>query len=442
MHRTKTTRIKYAIRFKKLPKADWDHSLPVELLEVIFDEALREFTESGTPMTARRRSVQPLLRRLSRVCQTWYYVLTPMLYREIYLSSSNALAAFARAVTKYPDLQPLVHSFQFGSTMYKSARIDISQPDVWNIKRIYRACPNIDSLTVQRSLDIGGIRLGEERIYTTCADGFDPGRLARLTRLEAELLHGMPCNSYLVYSSDLILPALQELVLDVQKGAKSLPNRTQHNMSWPQMPQLTRLCIKNWYVAHGCFMFPAHSDKLRVIELLGGNYWNVYSFFDQDLRKFSKTLESLTITAIEVGSYHSYCVDLRYLTALTELCIPLVTYRRWNSVWYPPTLRRLILAGSPENNFKEENIHLLEEVEAKLSDLLQLRLRSCTLPNLKLVRLMVESVWLWGLSPFLKFKIALEAAKKGNVELIFGFLPGDENTVKGKVKKKLYKDFL
>ncbi|KAL5522723.1 hypothetical protein ACEPAG_8741 [Sanghuangporus baumii] len=442
MHRTKTTRMKYALRFKKLPKADWDHSLPVELLEVIFDEALGEFTEGGTPMTDRRRIVQPLLRRLSRVCQTWYYVLTPMLYHEIYLSSSNALAALARAVTKYPDLQPLVHSFQFGSTMYRSARIDISQSDVWHIKRIYNACPNIDSLTVQRSLNIGGIRLGEDRIYTTCADGFDSGRLARLTHLEVELPHGMPCNDYLVYSSDLILPALQELVLDVQKGVKSPPNRAQHSMSWPQMPQLTRLCIKNWYIAHGCFTFPEHSDKLRVVELLGGNYWNVSSFFDQDLRKISKTLESLTITAIEVGSYHSFHVDLRCLTALTELCIPLVTYQRWDLVWYPPTLRRFILTGNPEKDFKEEDILLLEEVEAKLGDLLQLRLRSCTLPNLKLVRLMVKSIWMWELSPLVKFKAALEAAKKGNVQVAFGFLPGDENTMKGKVMKKLYKDFL
>ncbi|KAL5523004.1 hypothetical protein ACEPAF_1271 [Sanghuangporus sanghuang] len=424
------------MRFKKLPVADWDYSLPVEILEIIFEIALKtvHLGDVVSIMKDRNRTIQPLLRKWARVCRGWYVVVTPMIYCEAYMSSPRALAAFARAVTKYPYLRPLVHSFHYYGSMFESGMIEMSQVEVWNVNRVYRACTNLNAFTARRPLAM--FPSVDSEVLSNI--GLDSARLIELTRLEIVLPDGVPCDTRLIFSSDLILPALQELTLDVQ-GTEVLPDEAhkrvlpwaflKERMEWPCMPQLTRLCIKNWHAVHGHFNLPQHSNRIRILELLGGDYSTIEQLFGLVLMDYRHTLECVIITAFRVNDpgFYSDRVNLSPYTSIVELCIPLTAIRATRTYSLPCRLEKLILAGCPEKNYEETDEAILQRVEKGLDYALLHKTSYGYLWRLKEIHLMVRSPLLQQPNPAITFGEVKWKARLKGVTFKIGLLRGRES---------------
>ncbi|KAL5498985.1 hypothetical protein ACEPAH_1503 [Sanghuangporus vaninii] len=424
------------MRFKKLPVADWDHSLPVEILEIIFEIAVKTvyLGDVVSIMKDRIRTIQPLLRKWARVCRCWYFVVTPMLYCEAYMSSPRALAAFARAVTKYPYLRPLVHSFHYYGSMFESGMIEMSQVEVWNVNRVYRACTNLNAFTARRPLAM--FPSVDSEVLSII--GLDSARLIELTRLEIVLPDGMPCDTRLIFSSDLILPALQELTLDVQ-GTEVLPDEAhksvlpwaflKERMKWPCMPQLTRLCVKNWHAIHGHFNLPQHSKRIRILELLGGDYSTIEQLFGQVLMDYRHTLECVIITAFRVNDpgFYSDRINLSPYTSIVELCIPLTAIIATRTYSLPCRLEKLILAGCPEKNYEETDEAILQRVEKGVDYALLHKTSYGYLFRLKEIHLMVQSPLLQQPNPAITFGEVKRKARLKGVTFKIGLLRGRES---------------
>ncbi|EJC99285.1 uncharacterized protein FOMMEDRAFT_148797 [Fomitiporia mediterranea MF3/22] len=423
LKRSRTTRLLDTLHIKKLPKGDWDHSLPVEILEEIFALAMEDYNRVRTRIAYRRSSLQPLLRNLACVCQVWYSMITPILYNEIYISSPNALASLARAVTKHPHLQPLVNSFHYSSTIFKSASIEDSPADSWNTKRIYRACPNLNALVLSRPLS--GFPDTDDGAMKTF--GLTIAIIEKLTRLEIDLPDGIPCDGKLIFSVDLTFPALQELALNIQpfeleperKYAYSPP---QHLMEWPNMPKLVRLRITNWHVKHSCFCFPPSSKNLRIIELLGGNYSSIRHFFEKQLEAFTFDLESLTITAMDVacedrlmGTHR--CLFLNTFYSMSELCIPFRTFGELSYFAFPDNLQALVIAASPDEEFNIGDLGVFHKFEENLLKYLEQKRAGQILKHLKVVRVAMRSLWMFWLEATFRSERISKTAEAAGIHL-------------------------
>lgn len=434
MKQSRTSRLFNAIRLRKAPKGDWEHSLPVEILEDIFERAMQEYESSPTRIAYRRLVLQPMLRCLAGVCKTWYALATPLLYQEIYISSPRALAVLARAVTKHDDLPPLVRSFQYSSMLFKSGAIEYSEADLWNLKRIYRVCTNLHAVAVERPCH--GFPLTEDPLVMSTY-GLDSVTIEKLTRLEVELPDGMPCDSTLLFSPNLVLPALQELILqmplvmedkvinffDRRLTTTTTIESARHRMTWPKMPKLMRLTIHNWYTKHQCLSIPQDCPKLRTIELFGGDYtaesrrsWHLLTC------PFPLSLESITVTARVMAN--GDINNLMFHQSLTELCIPMRSFIHSVPIGFPDNLQTLVIASSPERDFEEFDPALLQKVAARLGGVLELKLVGRTLPELKIVRVVCESVFMWRMGFAINFDKAISLAESAGVILTFGTTEG------------------
>ncbi|KAL5522735.1 hypothetical protein ACEPAG_8753 [Sanghuangporus baumii] len=364
------------MRFKKLPVADWDHSLPVEILEIIFEIALKtvHLGDAEFIMKNRKRTTQPLLRKWARFCRGWYFVVTPMLYREAYVSSPRALAAFARAVTKYPYLRPLVYSFHNYGSMLESGRRPLAM------------LPSVDSEILSMI-------------------GLDSARLLELTCLEIVLPDGMPCDTRLIFFVRLnsSCSAGADLRRTVQ-GTEVLPDEAhkiirswaflKERMEWPRMPQLTRLCIKNWRAIHGHFNLPRHSNRIRILELLGGDYSTIEQLFGLVLRDYKHTLD--------------------LYTSIVELYIPLTTIAATRKYSFPCGLEMLILAGCPEKNYEETDKAISQKVENNVDYALLHKTSYEYMYRLKEIHLLVRSPILQQPKPAITFgEVKWKARLKG-----------------------------
>ncbi|KAL5481056.1 hypothetical protein ACEPAI_9997 [Sanghuangporus weigelae] len=155
MNHFKKVREQHKTRLQQPSQSNWNCRFPIQITKEIFKHFMTTFVveqylrKQEIPMKGRMDRAQPFFRNLASSCYELYQVATPILYEEIYLSSSDALASLAKAVTKYPHLQPMVHYLHYSNSMFRYGQVKISQLDACNIERIHLACGNLISLTVQ-----------------------------------------------------------------------------------------------------------------------------------------------------------------------------------------------------------------------------------------------------------------------------------------------------
>ncbi|KAL5523003.1 hypothetical protein ACEPAF_1270 [Sanghuangporus sanghuang] len=398
-----------------------DHYSIQRLPSIIFLEILL-LSNNHTSITDRRTSVQPHLCSLALVCKTWCLVVTPMLYKEVYLSSSAALSSFTAAVTRYWCLRPIVKTFQYYGIWFKSGRVEMSPTEIQNLEQVYRLCTNLSYRSIKRppSKTLCCDRAALNAINLSALD------VKKLTSLEVQLPEGMPCVSKLIFSGSMSLPSLRELILDVQHREWNRRTGKEHKLEWPYMPRLTRLCIKNWFVAHRRFNLPMLSDELRIVEFLGGSYLNVDDLFRTELRRYANTLESITVTAADIGDIFYHEVLLDDFISLTEICVPVFTFGVTTRFRFPGSLQRFIISGSPETAFKEPWRYCMEPFERRLTEFLEEECSAEYLSHLKHVRVMLDSPWMTYLQPIIKFSRAIKAARERGIKLDFGLIRNEE----------------
>ena len=379
------------------------------LLEILM------MSNAHTSIMDRRTSVQPHLSTLVLVCKTWCFFVLPMLHREVYLSSPTALESFASVLKTYSCLRKEVRYFQYYGMWFKSGRVEMSPSEIRNLEQVYSLCTNLSSYSIQRPLD-----------KPLCCDGLpvkavnlNASNLKKLTRLEIGLSEDMPCKSILVFSERLVLPALQELIVDVQRREWDAEPGKERTLEWPIMPRLAKLCIRNWHVSRHHFSLPLRSGNLRIVELLGGSYMNVDDLFGSELRRYAKTLESITITAADVGDVSHHEVDLEDFASLTEICVPIYPFAITTKFRFPRSLRCLVVSGSPETAFQEPWRYTMEFLERNLTEFLECD--AGNLVQLESVRVMLDSPWMTYLQPIINFARAIKLAKARGVKLEFGF---------------------
>ncbi|KAL5481057.1 hypothetical protein ACEPAI_9998 [Sanghuangporus weigelae] len=397
-----------------------DHYSVPRLPSIIILEILL-FSNNHTSITDRRTSVQPHLCSLALVCKTWCLVVTPMLYKEVYLSSSAALSSFTTAVTRYWCLRPIVKTFQYYGIWFKSGRIEMSPTEIQNLQQVYRLCTNLSYRSIQRP---PGKALCCDRAALNAVK-FSALDAKKLSSLEVQLPEGMPYDSKLIFSGSMSLPSLRELILDVQHREWNRRIGEEHNLEWPYMPRLTRLCIKNWFVSHRRFNLPKLSDELRIIEFLGGSYLNVDDLFGNELRRYASTLESITVTAADIGDIFYHEVILEDFMSLTEICVPVFTFGVTTKFRFPRSLQRLIISGSPETAFREPWRFCMEPFERRLTEFLE-ECGTENLSHLEHVRVMLESPWMTYLQPIIGFSRAIKTARKRGIKLEFGLIRNEE----------------
>ncbi|KAL5498984.1 hypothetical protein ACEPAH_1502 [Sanghuangporus vaninii] len=429
MNHIKKVRERHKTRLQEPSQGKWNCRFPIQITQEIFKHFLttfiveRYFRKQEIPMKGRINRAQPFFRNLAGSCYELYQVATPILYEEIYLSSSDALASLAKAVTKYPHLQPMVRYLHYSNSMFRYGQIKVSHLDACNIERIHLVCGNLISLSVQRPHDIP---YSEEEIIRPT--GLGAIGLENLTHLEIDLPRGMPFCTEPILSSGLKFPALRDLIVNVGH-CKTSPEHVdthdvrEHLMQWPQMPALARLCIKNLHVMDGCFSFPEHSNNIHVIELLGGDYSSVKTFFYRDIWRYAHSLESLVITATDVAADEHLPFKLRHFSGLTEVCVPLLAFARWYKCKMPCDIRRFVVSGDPAKKFVENDERLLQVVNERLTRFLELAGRGGDYYDLEYVRLIIASQW--SLRGNL-FADARRAADRAFVELKFGYCIPEE----------------
>ncbi|KAL5522739.1 hypothetical protein ACEPAG_8757 [Sanghuangporus baumii] len=227
----------------------------------------------------------------------------------------------------------------------------------------------------------------------------------KLTSLEITLPNGLPCGDKLIFSSQICLPALQELIVNAFEDE--------------------RFASKHCKTSQQCFSFPSYSNKLRVIELLDGDYGGVVDFFRRDILRYEDTLERLTITARDIGGSKFDDVTLEEFTHLTELCIPLSAFAKWDTIRLQlpsSALRRLIMTG-----FHEHRRNIMVSAEKNLFDLLLWKSSGAAVENLEYIYAEFESPWMYGLLPEASFQRLVDQAADTGVDMQLGSIESSEN---------------
>ncbi|KAI5119150.1 hypothetical protein M0805_005229 [Coniferiporia weirii] len=361
----------------KKTDAVWERSLPVEILERIFDQIIDEREACPARLIFTRETLQPTLRSLALVCHVWHDVVSGHLYKEIYISSTKALASLANALTKYPHLPPLVEQFYFSSKIYASgdALNVYTALDAWHANRIYKLCPNLSALFNTRPWK-KPLPADDDLAFNALK--FDRSRIESLTHLELSLPNKALFGGRMAFSSSITFPALQVLFVgDSWRSYECEDESVGNSPQWFKMPQLRRLCLVRCKVKYRQKLtFPEHSPLLHTLELIDGDYSKVPNMFDpytSPLLPFAKSLETLTITARGIGkdspffgvprgllgnfaraerAVHKWSCD--FLENLSELCVPFHNYAAQDEVEYPDSLKHLILVSSLEKAFKED----------------------------------------------------------------------------------------
>ncbi|KAL5481058.1 hypothetical protein ACEPAI_9999 [Sanghuangporus weigelae] len=406
--------------FRRRKENGWELSLPLEILLKIFALAMEKTKYGRGSSSLLDREPIKQLRSLALVCQAWYLIATPMLFNDVIVWSPTRLASFANAIAKHPRLRPLVHSIRYESLLH----MGMSRSETENLKLVHRLCTNLSRLYFRRPSD-GSLCCDRQVIDTI---GLDASRIVKLTSLEITLPEGLPCGDKLIFSSQLCLPALQEFIVDVF-GAECMFDSSpsmKHEIGWPRMPHLSRFCIKHCKTTQQCFSFPSHSNKLRVIELLDGDYGDVVDFFRRDILRYKDTLERLTITACDIGGSKFDDVTLEEFIHLTELCIPLSTFAKWDNIGLrlpSSALRRLVITG-----LHEHRRNIMVSAEKNLFDLLLWKSSGTAVENLEFIYAEFESPWMYGLLPEVSFQRVVDQAADAGVDMQLGRIESSEKS--------------
>lgn len=201
----------------------------------------------------------------------------------------------------------------------------------------------------------------------------DQARIDRLTHLDICVPPEAFFGGRMGFSSSVEFPVLQQLYIDVSWRMFSEEPESDITQ-WFRMPQLRRLSVCNFKIMRWQKLtFPEHSPLINTIELMTGDYGRLNNFFDpiaSPLLPYAKTLESLTITAKELGGKETHCINLgilpmscrcnwqgvwflAFLKTLVELCVPFRSFAKAMIISYPPLLRDLILVGCLRDHYFE-----------------------------------------------------------------------------------------
>ncbi|EJC99154.1 uncharacterized protein FOMMEDRAFT_31263 [Fomitiporia mediterranea MF3/22] len=409
----KPTTILQKLQLLRPPKredVDWDHCLPVEVLEQIFGYLLDERDACPTRVMFIRGTFQPTLRAAALVCRGWHDVVTKHLYNEIYLSSTKALELLTDTLVKYKYLRPLVHHFHFSSKVYASgnAQMLYTAMDIYSLRKIHEICPNL-KLLVKAKPWMKALPADDDLAFRALK--FDRAQIDKLTHLELAMPNGAIFGGRMGFSSSIEFPALQELYI-TESWRNYYDDTDLNTPQWFRMPQLRRLSllgvkVHKWQT----LTFPEHSPLINTIEFLKGDYENVTNFFDpltSPLLPYRKTLESLTITAKQVTEVtfpktfrwiellDPYIQSeskwsLAFLENLVELCLPFRSFARIEITSYPPHLKELVLSGYLWELFEEDT----DDIKCggdNLEKLVKVRQAGRYLRELKRIRVLVRDV--------------------------------------------------
>ena len=374
-----------------MPSGERNARFHWDILSEIFEWVAGEFYGGKGSEHHQRWTIQPSLRNFTLVCQAWYWVASHMLFKGVVVSS-RSLAPFANAIRKYPYLRPMVRLIRFEPGAHSRPKMTPSMTN--DLRTVQRLCTKLSGLYLHRPPNV-----------SVCCDrqiinsiGIAPCLIKTLTHLDIKLHDGMPCGSRLLFSSSLSLPALKELTIDVSHHdcplSKGVP--TQHWIEWPRMPQLSKICMRDWYGSHtgSCLSFPLHCDKLRAVEIVDGFNYHITADFWACLLPYRRSLESLTITTgmFAVPEYKKIVISLEGFSSLTELHIPLTTFANCEDIrTHLPfdSLRGLVITG----DYEFERV-IIVRAEQNLFSLLLSKSQGVAMKSLGFIDANFKSPWI------------------------------------------------
>lgn len=342
---------------------------PEEVVLRICDYLLTERDGSHAPLTYSMTEFQPTICAMSRVQRAWNYAVIPKLYKEITINSPHSNSCLVRTLED-PKCKALVKLIMScivvqSSRIHRSGCAGYNREEEDNIRRIYKACPNLRSMVLTNT-DLDSCRTCDYVSHLGSLSALPIGSrsiLPYLTRLEIVFNVTKPCVNNQLFSVSLVLPTLQDLRINGCTGSWTQCRKV---LQLPTMPQLRRLAIINW-MAWATTIALEDSPKLRILEFLGGTCLNIDGLLVGFIH-VAPSIEVLSLTC-KVILHQSMFRYLRRFTGVTTLCIPItilpnvITNLSWS------TLQFLTLVSLRDNSTEEDEMRRAADcIQARLQD--------------------------------------------------------------------------
>ncbi|KAL5522083.1 hypothetical protein ACEPAF_1940 [Sanghuangporus sanghuang] len=309
--------------------------LPFDIiLEILSFWEIERSNDRG-PWLYTKTILQPSLFTACLLNKTWNEAAIQLLYRDVFLASSRALAIFLSTLLQREDIRAYVRYIFFTRTYSGEAENCIVLDKYPDLERIYSICPNIHSLTFEAH----DVRTADSKSGSTSFRDF-PGRqeldFGPLTRLELQTNGVVPD----AFSPRLSLPMLSDLIV---RGMKLVTGR-RTSSPWPKMPRLRRLCLIDCDFSPAVMCLPKFENGakgLRALEIVGGNY-SGYGLRGA-ITRTCRSLELLTFLPL---LSHAFRCDF---SSLVSLRVSVEYLRIFSPNDLPPYLVHLILVDSHGN---------------------------------------------------------------------------------------------
>ncbi|KAL5501030.1 hypothetical protein ACEPAH_9417 [Sanghuangporus vaninii] len=309
--------------------------LPFDTILEILSYCKIERSNHRRPWLYTKTILQPSLFTACLLNKTWNGAATQLLYTDVFLASSRALANFLSTLLQREDLRTYVRYIFFTRAYSGEAENWIVLDKCPDLERIYSICHLIHSLTFEAR----DVRPADSEIGSTGRRDF-LGRLeldfGTLTRLELQINGVVPD----AFSPRLSLPMLSDLIV---RGMKLVTGR-KTSSPWPKMPRLRRLCLIDCDFSPAVMCLPKFENGakgLRALEIIGGNY-SGYGLREA-IKRSCRSLELLTFLP---SLSHTFRCDFSSLVALRISNEYLVTFTPKD---LPPALVHLVLVNTHSN---------------------------------------------------------------------------------------------